>query len=469
MASRKDLLKAQSFTTKRLVSSMVDRNPDDPVYPLRRTTTSTFVSIMLGVVLLAGTALIGLLRPGGSTDWRDASKVIIDFDSGVIFTYSADNGNEVLVPMRDITSARLRVAAADASGPPASVTVRSAKLMGVPQSAMMGIPDAPRQLPPASEMNPYPIKVCSTAPRSDGYRFLTVQIGQGAVPTATSTIVAEAADGAQYMILNGVAHRLMQQPGGDSPLREAIPLVSAGNSWLSSIPIGEPILPLDIPDKGQIPTSRRVNQLLVGQLAVVAGDVDNQARYYVQLTDGLARTTYLDMRAMQAADEHLGEPARITNSAAAANVSLTTPELMTSGIPDGRPEGPAGYVTLRDTAVCATYTEANADAPLISVADVTPAIPVSVATPRGNLADLVSMAQVKGALLANTNTTGNEHATFLISEGLRYGIPTGGARRAIGYSDDVQVARVSPDLIKLIPAGLPQGVELSKASVQVLR
>ncbi len=469
MASRKDLLKAQSFTTRRVVSALVDRNPDDPTYPLRRTTTATFVSIMLGVVILAGSALIGLLRPGGATNWRDPGKVIHDYNSGVLFTYSSEGDRELLTPMSDITSARLMVAADNAAGPPASLAVKSEKLKGVPQGPMMGIPYAPRQLPPSSEMGPYPIKVCSSAPRSDGHRFLTMEIGQGSVPTVSQTIVAQDDDGVQYMVLAGKAHKLMQQAGGDSPLREGIPLVVAGNAWLSAVPIGEPIEPMTIPDKGQLPTSRRVEQLLVGQLAVVQGDADNPPRYYVQLADGLARTTYLDMRAMQAADERLGDPARITNSLAAASISSTTPELMTKGIPDGKPVGPEGYVTLREVSVCITYTEESGQNPLVSVADETPAIPVNVAQPRGNLTDLVAMAQVKGALLANANATGTEHATFLITEGLRYGIPNGASRRAIGYADSVPVAKVNADLIKLIPSGMPQGVELAKTSITTLR
>lgn len=43
MASRKDLLKAQSFITQRLVASFVNRDPDSPIGPLRRVATATFV------------------------------------------------------------------------------------------------------------------------------------------------------------------------------------------------------------------------------------------------------------------------------------------------------------------------------------------------------------------------------------------------------------------------------------------
>lgn len=272
------------------------------------------------------------------------------------------------------------------------------------------------------------------------------------------------------MILQGKSHRLWQPTrGGDSPLKENIPLVSAGNAWLSSVPAGEPILPLKVDKKGQVPSAHRVSQMLVGQIAMVPGDAATQPRYYVQLFDGLARTTYLDMRAMQSSDDQLGDPVRITNTQAANSISATMPELMTRGIPDGKPVGPEGYVSLRDSSVCLTYTEAAGQNPLISIGDETPPIPVGLSRPAMSLADVVSMAQVKGALVANVNTSGPDHASFLITGGLRYGLPTGWARRAIGYGDNVPVAKVNADLIKLIPNGLSQGAQLDKSSIKELR
>ena len=54
MASRKDLLKAQSFITQRLVASFVDRDPDNATGPLRRVGTATFVGVMIvGLLVLA--------------------------------------------------------------------------------------------------------------------------------------------------------------------------------------------------------------------------------------------------------------------------------------------------------------------------------------------------------------------------------------------------------------------------------
>ena len=467
MASRKDLLKAHSFTTRRLVGTLTNRDPDSPIGPLRRVGTATFISVMITIVMVAGSAVLGFLKIGGSKNWQQASVVIQDIDSGVLFAYLKDDKSEqeVLVPMSDMASARLMVSDVNAANAPKVVNVRSEHLKGVTQARLHGIPGAPRQLPSSKAMNPWPIKACSTAPRSDGHRFLSIQIGEGSVPEQSHAIVAVDSNDQQYMILNGVSHRLMQVPGGDSPLRENLPLITPGDAWIASLPAGQAIEPIKIPDAGQIPAAKRVNQLLIGQLAMVPGDSESAPRYYVQVSDGLARTTYLDMRAWQADNERLGDPARISNATAAAAVSEKTPELMTQGLPDGKPVGPPGLASLSDKSICATYTDKTGQNPLISVGDETPQAPADQPEPIGHLADIVVLEQLSGALIANSTSTSKDTATFLITSGRRYGIPSGGQRRALGYPDNVQVAKLSPDLIKLIPSGLPPRVELSKSSI----
>ena len=51
MAARKDLLKAQAFVQQRLVSALVDREPDSQVPPLRRLSLGLFVSILVGALV----------------------------------------------------------------------------------------------------------------------------------------------------------------------------------------------------------------------------------------------------------------------------------------------------------------------------------------------------------------------------------------------------------------------------------
>ena len=247
MATRKDLLKAEAFTSRRMIAAFVDRDPDDPTPPLRRVGTATFVSVLLGVVLLAGTALIGLLRGGATTDsWASQSNVIlVDTQAGALFVYDGTN----LVPMADVASARLKAAGDDPQGAPPVIEVKTEGLQDYEQLPIEGIPGAPRQLPAANTMKGYPIRLCSAAPTSAG-RYLTLEFDATASSEAGISVVAQASDGTQYLISGGKAHELWRKAGAWSALVEEVPVVEPGNAWIDAIPKGIPIRPVEVPGYG---------------------------------------------------------------------------------------------------------------------------------------------------------------------------------------------------------------------------
>ena len=113
MAARKDLLKAQAFTTQRLVSALVDRDPDNAVPPLRRLGIATFVGVLLAVVLVAGFGVVGYLSKPTSQTWQQANTIVIDISAGAVFVFlehpdEPDPAKQLqLHPVPNITSAKL--------------------------------------------------------------------------------------------------------------------------------------------------------------------------------------------------------------------------------------------------------------------------------------------------------------------------------------------------------------------------
>lgn len=461
MATRKDLLKAQSFTSRRMVAAFVDRDPDDPTPPLRRVGMASFVSVLLGIILLAGTALFGLIRPGGGTAWQEEGVVISDTTAGVQFVYV---GGE-LIPMANVTSARLLAAGDNPDGPPRVVNVKSDTLKGAPQGPMMGIVDAPRQLPAASDMGVYPLQLCSSAPNTAGDRFVTIRFDADPAADEQISFVARASDGDEFLIMNGSAHRLWRRQGQSSPLVERLPLVTPGNAWLSALPTGMPLVPMDIPDMGSTPSNNQLN-MSIGQLAMVEDSEGGSPRYYVQLDQGLSQISYLDMRLLVEAAGR--PPARVISESELASArNEAIPDSATPGIPYDKPQGPAGYGTLEDVSVCATYTQTNPERVVLTVNQATPAMPAGHLKPYGNIVDFVDMEPLSGALLQNVNTAVDDAATFLVIDGHSYPIPDIASRRALGYGD-VQPAPVPPQLISLLPPGLAPNTNLSRANVTTI-
>ena len=460
MATRKDLLKAQSFISRRMVAAFVDRDPDDPTPPLRRVGTASFVSVLLGVILLAGTALIGMLRPGGGDAWKEEGVIISDTSAGMLFVLSEGS----LVPMANVTSARLQAAGENAEGPPRVVKVATEKLRGTPQLPMRGIPGAPRQLPAAKDMQAAPLRLCSSAPAS-GSRFISLELDADPVTDDQISFVVETSGMDQYLVSGGKSHRLWRPKGEPSPLREDLPLVHPGDVWLSAIPVGAPVDPLVIEDLNVRPSHSPLG-LTIGALAMVEGAEGGSGRYYVQLEDGLSRISYLDMRLIQV-KYAMNEPRKISEAELATAANIVLPTTGNQDIDLGKPRGPVGYSSLEDVSVCATFAADESGKVVLNVDLKTPDMPSERVEPRGDIADDVEMETLSGGLLQRASSAAADPPSFLVLEGNSYPIPDLASRRALGYGD-VQPTVVPDQLIALIPSGLEQGTNLSVGMITVI-
>lgn len=453
MATRKDLLKAQSFTSRRMIAAFVDRDPDDPTPPLRRVVTATFVSVLLGVIILAGTALFGLIRPGGSQAWREEGVIISDTTAGIQFVYVG----EQLVPMANVTSARLLAAQHNNNEVPRVVNVKTDSLKGAPQATPHGIPGAPRQLPDASSMKVYPLQLCSSAPTSANDRFLSLEFNAGNTPAGNEfAFVARASNDDEYLIRGGRAHRLWREQGTSSPLIEELPVVTPGSAWLAAIPVGTPIEPVDVPNRGAQP-ARDTLGMTVGQLAVVGSAEDN--RYYIQLDQGLSRISYLDMR-LQIAAFGANQPREISENQYAMSRNEEIESFSDLEMPYEKPIGPSGYGSLEPVSVCATYNAEDPSRVSVSVDQPTPEMPEGHVRPFANRLDLVATESLSGGLFRNAATTADDASTFLVTDGKLYPIPDRNSRVALGYAE-VEPAPIPGQLLALFEPGLEQNVNLS--------
>lgn len=446
MATRKDLLKAQSFTSRRMIAAFVDRDPDDPTPPLRRVGTATFVSVLIGVVLLAGTTLLGLLGGGTANDsWKQEQNVILsDAQSGALFVYL----NEKLVPVADVASARLLAAGENPTGEPRVIEVKTEALRGVEQEPMQGIPGAPRQLPAAKDLQSYPVRLCSSAPQSGNRRYLTLEFGTDAPSSDDFAFVARHSTDMEYLIYGGRTHRLYAAPGQKSALVPNLPRVEPNDSWIAALPVGEPIMP-ELPNMG----ANSGNGYKIGAMAVVE-DGDN-SRFYVNLEDGFSRISYLDMRALQERHRTMSEePERLKDTDVVRMASTKTPTFSTESIPMDEPKAPPGFTTsLGDVSVCATFHEESPGRVSLGVDQPTPEIPANAPAPLYQYIDKVTLPTLSGALLTNSDAVTDAGASTLLLNGHGYSIPTIGDRRALGYGD-VTPQQVPGGLINLLPPGL---------------
>lgn len=469
MATRKDLLKAQSFTTRRMIASFINRDPNDPTPPLRRVGMATFVSVLLGVILVAGYTLLGLIRPGSNPGWKEAGLVISDTQSGALFIYSPEA--DMLVPMADVASARLKAAGEEPEGPPRNVNVKTEALRGLRQAPIEGIEGAPRQLPDTGDMDAYPLKMCSTAPDLSGERFVTLEFNAAPPASAGFAFVAVHSDRSEYIIFGGKKHRLWTDPNNSGLSMVAdLPRIPVGNSWIAAMPDGLPINPLDIEGIGD-DHGRWIAGMSRGDIGRATSATDNsQDQYFVQTEEGLVRISYLDMDAL-VQRYYQGNTGSIRTLGAQDWKGLdrfALPDRRTPDVPWDQPQGPPQDVTIETQSICATWTADRPNDPVISYGDETPDLPANFRVAVGNSFDFISMEPLTGALLRHSGSESPDTAAFLVTNGLRYPIPNVGSRRALGYGD-VTLVPVPGGLLSQIPDGLRGGRALSLESVQATR
>ncbi len=467
MAARKDLLKAQSFTTQRLVSALVDRDPDNAVSPLRRLGMATFVGLLIAVVVLAGFGIVGFLAKPTTQAWQSPNSIVIDTSAGAVFVYlehpnEADPAKRLqLHPVPNITSAKLITNGGEV------FAVKTASLANAVRGQAYGIVKAPSQLPDPRDMSAFPLRVCSIPGDIDQVskqprtRYTTLEIGVAPPAPRNDTIAAVDSAGTQYLIWNGHRYVLPKTAGGKSPLLDgAYTLELRADAWIDSIPLDPPLEAMTIPGMGNKPTKPEAGN--IGRL-VSTGDTrfPEQLTYWVLLNDGWAKIGYLDMRLLVLKFNR--EPTNVPDSEPQGYTSRTS---LPSTLPLERPRFYNNGGAFSDLNVCATYAEGR-EYPSITVDSA--AVPAVVAPPKtatGNTAqsqryDLIVGVPGGGALVRDSESLPTGGGAQLIWQNRRYGIPDAASKAALGYGDKPAVAPIWGGILRRIPSGLDDGVLLS--------
>ncbi|MFF3566650.1 type VII secretion protein EccB [Nocardia jiangxiensis] len=148
------------FLVRRMEHALVRRDVRMLHDPMRSQSRAYTVGLILGVVALAGCAVLALLKPQGTIG---NSKILMGKESGQI--YAVIDGT--VHPALNLASARLAVG--DASSP---ASVKESQLSSKPMGALIGIPGAPSLLTFDSSGNGRQWTVCDEL-KTDGTNTLT--------------------------------------------------------------------------------------------------------------------------------------------------------------------------------------------------------------------------------------------------------------------------------------------------------
>lgn len=287
MASRREVVEAQAYNRRRLVTAFVSGAPGgrevEPARPLR----SLVAGLVVAALLLAGAAVLGLVKPRAPEGWLDRGTLVASKQRGTLYLVASGREGEgvELRPFANATSAQLLLGA-DAE----PVRVDQSAIDDEPVGATIGIPGAPTTIPAPSRLVQTGWSACPTTDAGDD--AIATTLGEGAArpdsAAASDAAVVVRGEGVLWLVTStgtadeAQARRFRLRGGGDTLLREVgltartSDAVSVSADWLALIPRGsDPLTPaaLDAGTPAPVTYADRLGggDLRVGDVAVADG------------------------------------------------------------------------------------------------------------------------------------------------------------------------------------------------------
>jgi type VII secretion protein EccB len=471
-------LQAHRFAVRRLEAALVGRDPTLRRDPGRRQNRALIAGAVVGVLALAGVAVVGAVR--GDADWRHET-IVRGEPSGAL--YAVAHGPDRLVPALNLASARLLAAAAGPRTGPASVTaVRDEALADAPRTAPAGIAGAPSVLPDPDAPLADAWTICDEArvdpsvpdPAAAPPRR-TVVLG-GVVPTGRPLGADEAllvrgagADGAAVWLVDH-DRRSRVDPRVGSVLRglgligstAVVSPRAGGTAFVDALPEGPPLDPVRVAGSGSVPLDPRVAALGSTVGAVVTPD---GARFFLVGATGVQEVpTVIAQLARFADTDPAAEPgiARVPTGLleGAPRTALVDATAYPAQAPRPVPFEQAPVACVRARADGSAEVDVAATLP-------SPVAPTPLTTGEGTAVGVIDAAHVAGGgayviPVAPGEVPDTASGVVVDPDGRVFGVPDTAAAAALGLGTPRLAPRSVIDL-------LPRGPALDAQAARVIR
>ena len=464
MASKKDLVEAQAFSRRRLLTAFVSGAPGgrelEPTKPMRAVVTG----LILTALVVLGSLGFGLLKPGLAAGWDTNTFVVAD--SGARFV--ALDGT--LYPVLNTASARLLV-----SGEFRTVRASDATIADAPRGATVGIPGAPDAVPDPAALVADGWLSCvdpggaQTTWLSTGRVAQTVATEQAAVERAVAageqgppSVLVEVS-GREYLVTEGRRH-LVPPTSRDAVLR-ALALATAqpwpvSAAWLALFPPGADLEALTLEGAGEplpgalgAPPGAVIGSVLRVTDAATAGIT----AWVIDGDGNLAPVSEVALNLYRlGSGELVGADLEVT-SAQVAGLRTAEASIAPADWPTALPAPATG------DDVCARLTTAGAGGTGDATVQLVPTAQDAATGP----GTVVRVDGDGGALVlpvaGGADATGWVH--LVDASGTAYPLPVDGAvvLERLGYTGD-QVVRVPQEWLALLTPGPALTVEAARAT-----
>ena len=408
MATKGDLIQAQSFSQRRLLTAFVSGAPGgkelEPAKPMR----AVIAAIAISVALVGVGVFWGLIQPGLPQGWENG-RLVLAKDTGA--RYVTVDGT--LHPVVNTASARLLI-------PSSSFDVISTsqdQLDDVPLGSTLGIVGAPDALPAPSALVNDGWTSCVV-----GESALATRIAASPAAAATDDAVVVSAGGQQFVVAGNVRFPVTSD-NSDAVLR-AVGITTAAPqaapaSWINLFDQGTTLAPLNVSPGKSVGDSK----LVTGEVVHIA-ETSEDERFLITDDGQLAALSPLAWQLYQLGN---GPSVHAPTEVTAAQVS----GLPTATTPAGGADLPHdGFTALgADQRPCALLTHTGTKSQTVLAAQAT-----SVDAQAG-----VHVTAGTGALVEAESGEGSSRMLTLIdATGTAFALPGADAETVarLGYSTD---------------------------------
>ncbi|MFB7877986.1 type VII secretion protein EccB [Nocardia sp. NPDC056064] len=456
------------FLLRRLDHALVRRDVRMLHDPMRSQSRSMMVGAVLGLIIVAGAAILGFLKPQGAIG--DAL-IVTGKQSGAMYVVvEAKEGEKTLHPVLNLASARLIVG--DAQTPK---SVKDDKLGSLPRGPLLGIPGAPAAMPGSGQGASSQWTLCETTQLSASGS------ASGATGGTTTAIVGGLATGERIGVTADDDALLVRRDdktylvhrGTRAEIDPANSVVSRtlGLTDQQARPMGSAVLgattqapPLAVPtiDRAGEPGPGKLSNVPIGGIISVRGvRAADPETLYVVLADGVQRVSEFTADLLRNADSR-----GMREIAALAPDALDQMPIRHTLPIDGFPERAPRILSAEDAPVACVHWAKNpgaAAAPGKSVdgpgerATVTmlagmtlplpdAAKPVALASSdgTGDRMDAVYLPPSTGEYVqvtgAEPGSLRRESLFYVADNGIRYGIPDAATAAVLGLGATPRLA-----------------------------
>ncbi|MRG58881.1 type VII secretion protein EccB [Agromyces sp. CFH 90414] len=430
MATKKDLIEAQTFSRRRLLTAFTGGAPGGKELEPSKPLIAVITGIVLSVMLVLGGVFYGLIRPGLPNDWQN-NRLIVAGDTGARFV----SIEGVLYPVVNTASARLLIPA----GQFEVITTDRGTLSGIEIGRSIGIVGAPDELPEPSALIHDAWAACLPEGRTS-----VVALSSNPVAAPAAGVGLAVTRGDEAFVVAGDRRYAVDDEQVSAVLRAA-GLGTVGERevegrWLELYTEGEPLAPLVIDGAGAPVTG---TSLRVGEAVHAAGSPEAD-RYLVTAAGELAPLSPLAYQLyLLGTGAELGEAREISPAEIAG---LTTASARAGGA--DWPTDVLGELSAGDIPCAVLDTSGEAPTTRLGMAE--------RELPDVSAAGAVAMQRGAGAVVA-AGGSGTDRATttFVIdATGTAFPVPGSDPEplQRLGYGED-DVTPVTNAWIAFFPTG----------------